>query len=367
MKKVLIFSLLIFLMTGFSACKKDKIEDEITNNENHKLPSAKEERALLDDLQTMAKDIEIYYEGIDNEIDWEAKYNRIRKNMHARINEVAAKADIVYNNNEGKRILAINSYVLMSYHFLEKYMSEFMWTKLGLFAANDVRFGLTLSYAMREGMSLANFNFPIDGFKDLKAQEAFYKSTVILIEGQINVFTDIGALGLLSHKYGPETFINEQWLTQEARNGYEIQKQAEDALAIGNIDEYQDLQTEAAIWFGAHEQLYTLAPVWDNELMGVLAELNINIHKTTFGEMALFGDLFIGVNKLTQGSQGYMIKLPMAHHDLRKGEDRVGIAMNGFRTLNRLRKDPKWKDWVEKSENMLGDQKGIYNIKGFMP
>ncbi|MCO5248305.1 MAG: hypothetical protein M9887_05075, partial [Chitinophagales bacterium] len=380
-KKISILLFVSFLSFTIS-CKKDKNTEEVTNvaqtPENKVIqealrmmqqapPLAKDERALLDELQVMAKDIDVYYKGVDEEIGWEAKYNKIRQNMHNRVDEAAAKASILYNGNEGKIILAKNSYVLMSYHFLERYMSEFMWTKLGLFAANDVRFGIALCYTMREVLEMTKLKLPVEGIEDMDMSQVLYESARILMTGQINVFTDIGALGLLNHKYGPEPFINETWLTQEARNGYTIQKQAQKALADGNIDTYQDLQTEAAIWFGAHEQLYTLDPLWSTDIMGMFADLNIKVHNATKGEIAVFGDLFIGVNKLTQALQGYMIKLPMDVHDLRIGSHRVGIAINGFNTLNRLRKDKKWKNWVEMSENRLGDQKGIYNIKGFMP
>lgn len=49
---------------------------------------------------------------------------------------------------------------------------------------------------------------------------------------------------------------NETWLTPEAQNGYRIQEEAEFALASSNTNAYQDLQTEAAIEFGAQTSVY---------------------------------------------------------------------------------------------------------------
>lgn len=182
------------------------------------------------------------------------------------------------------------------------------------------------------------------------------------MRGQISVFTDIGALGLLNHRYGQEPFLEAEWLTQEARNGYAVQKQAEAALQAGKTKEYQDLQTEAAIWFGAHEQLYTLDPLWSTDIMGVLADVNIWLHNGTKGSLALFGDIFIGTNKFGELLLGKVIKISIDNHDLTSGYDRVEIARNGFHQLNEMRRHSRWKPWVEFSEKKLGNQQGIYNI-----
>ncbi len=386
MKKVSILIVLpLALSLIFSSCKKDEV---LVNQEQ---PSAiqdtdaalvfqmakaemtteyepkTKERGLIDQLYKMAQDVEWYYEGVEEEADWEAKYNRIRSNMHDRVDEVKLIAGDLYDGNEGKTILAINSYVLMSYHALERYMSEFMWTKLGLFAANEVRSGIALSFVLRQILTMTKIDLKVDELGGADVKDILYQSNQILIEGQINVFTDIGALGLLSHKYGPETFVNESWLTQEARDGYTVQVQAEEALKAGDISSYQDLQAEAAIFFGAHEQIYTLGPLWRTEVMGQLAELNIWMHNQTKGELALFGDIFIGVNKFTELLYGYVIKLPLSNHDLRIDHDRVEIARKGFHTLNKLRKNAWWAKWVKRSEDRLGQQWGVYNIKGFNP
>lgn len=320
------------------------------------------ERLFIEILYERAQQIEVYYEGVDDEVDWESKYNRIRSNMQAQLDEVQVLAERQYYGNEGKAILAINSYVLMSYHALEQYMSKFMWTKLGLFAANEVRGGIVLSYILRKVLLDTKINLQIKELEGAKTVDVLYASNKILIEGQMSVFTDIGALGLLNERYGPETFIHEPWLTQEARDGYQMQMQAESALEDGDIELYRDLQTEAAILFGAHEQLYTLDPLWSTKTMGYLAELNIWMHKASKGDLALFGDIFIGTNKYTEPLQGYVIKLSPLNHDLRIGEDRVEIARHGFHSLNKLRKDSKWASWVKRSEMRLGQQRGVYNI-----
>ncbi len=353
--------------TNLTAEQETFILSELARYAADTTPVSARERDLLNQLHTMAQDMDFYYEGVDQEPDWEAKYNRIRSNMFNRVDEVASIASDFYDGNEGKVILAKNSYVLMSYHSLERYMSEFMWTKLGLFAANEVRSGIVLSYVLRQVLMQSKIDLVIDGLSGLNIPSVLYESNRILMGGQISVFTDIGALGLLNHRYGPETFINEPWLTQEARDGYAVQKQAQDALSAGNVTLYQDLQTEAAILFGAHEQLYTLDPLWSTDIMGELAKINIWMHDASKGGLALFGDIFIGTNKFTEFLFGYVVKLPLSNHDLRSGHDRVEIARNGFHSLNSLRKSSRWSPWVERSEKKLGLQQGIYNIKGFNP
>lgn len=343
--------------------QEDFLFSEIARHLQDTTPVSTRERDLLNELHRMAQDVDVYYEGVDQEPNWEAKYNRIRKNMFDRVEEAVALASDFYDGNEGKIILAKNSYVLMSYHRLEKYMSEFMWTKLGLFAANEVRGGIVLSYTMRHVLQQTKIDLAVGNISGIDFSELLFEATRILMSGQISVFTDIGALGLLNHKYGPETFINESWLTQEARDGYAMQKKAQDALAAGKVSLYQDLQTEAAILFGAHEQLYTLDPLWSMDLMGLLAQINIWMHGASKGSFALFGDIFIGTNKYTELLFGHVIKLQMQNNDLRKGHDRVEIARYGFHTLNNLRKSTRWKPWVEYSEKRLGQQYGIYLVR----
>ncbi|MCO5229515.1 MAG: hypothetical protein M9958_00025 [Chitinophagales bacterium] len=380
-KPYLLILLVAFSSIFFASCKKDVLPSEerkVTSNLSQEQENfvfgevsrmvkespefSAKERDLINELRTWAVDVEAYYEGVDDEPSWEAKYNRIRANMHRTVDAAATKAAIEYNGNEGKIILAKNSYVLMSYDAMEKYMSEFLWTKLGLFAANEVRNGIVLSYTLREVLKKSKIDLAIDGISGVDLSEVLFESTRILMDGQISVFTDIGALGLLNRRYGQEPFLDASWLTQEARNGYAIQKQAEAALAAGNVNEFQDLQTEAAIWFGAHEQLYTLDPLWQTEIMGIMAQLNIWMHDATKGGMALFGDIFIGTNKFGEFLLGKTIKLPLSSHDLRKGEDRVGIAINGFHTLNDMRKSNRWAPWIEYSQKRLGYQQGVYNV-----
>lgn len=377
--KVWVLVASVALLCG--ACKKEQVKPNKTPNREKfdfiitelqdqlqgEVEVFGKERELLDEIHKIAQDIDSYYAGVDDAPDWEAKYNLIRQNMRNKVGEVELLAREFYKGNTGKTILAINSYVLMSYHSLERFMPEFMWTKLGLFAANEVRGGIVLSYALRQLLIETNIDLEIKELDKAKTIDILYSSNDILIEGQINVFTDIGALGLLNRKYGPETFLNESWLTQEARDAYTIQVDAQKALNAGDIELYQDLQTEAAILFGAHEQLYTLDPLWQTETMGYLAELNIWMHKMTLGNLALFGDIFIGVNKFRELNQGHIINLPTSNNDLRIGRDRVEIARKGFHTLNKLRKKSPSAEWVKRSEEMLGIQKGMYNIQGFKP
>ena len=348
--------------TNLSQEQEQFVFGEMARYLNEETPISLKERDLLNDLRVQAQDIDAYYEGVDQEPNWEAKYNRIRANMNQKVDDAVLMASDFYDGNEGKIILAKNSYVLMSYHFLEDYMSEFMWTKLGLFAANEVRNGIVLTFVLRDVLKKSKLDVTIAGLSGLDLSETLFESNRILMGGQISVFTDIGALGLLNHRYGQEPFLEAEWLTQEARNGYAVQKQAEEALAAGNVTEFQDLQTEAAIWFGAHEQLYTLDPLWSTDIMGILADVNIWLHDGTNGGLALFGDIFVGSNKYGEFLLGKVIKISINNHDLASGYDRVEIARYGFHTLNDMRKSTRWNPWIEFSEKKLGNQQGIYNI-----
>jgi len=350
--------------SNLSESQEQEIFNELARLAADTTPLSQTDRQLLDELKIMARDIDVYYEGVDEISSLEDKYNRIRQNMRNRVEVVRQMASDHYSGNVGRITLTINSYVLMSYNALERYASEFMWTKLGLFAANEVRCGISLSYLLRHILVTSKVDLVIDGLSGVDVPDMLFESSQILIGGQISVFTDIGALGLLSHKYGPDKFINESWLTEEARQGYAVQFQAEEALRRGDRNAYYDLQTEAAILFGAHEQLYTLDPLWNEPLMGQLSSINEWLIGGTQGKLAMFGDIFIGTNKFTEFLFGYVVKIPLSYTDLTNGVDRVEIARNGFHSLNTLRKQDRWKKWVEYSENRLGSQVGIYQVKG---
>ncbi len=63
------------------------------------------------------------------------------------------------------------------------------------------------------------------------------ESSQILIQGQIDVLKDIGSLGILNRNRGAANIKNESWLTAEAREGFRLQEQAENALKIRQLQQ----------------------------------------------------------------------------------------------------------------------------------
>ncbi|HMU98511.1 MAG TPA: hypothetical protein PKA15_06970, partial [Chitinophagales bacterium] len=123
---------------------------------------------------------------------------------------------------------------------------------------------------------------------------------------------------------------------------------------------YQDLQTLAAIQFGIHEQTYILQPLWDKPLLGLMGQLNEMVLKMTNGQYGIFGEIFIGANKYTEPQKGYNIKIPKGSYNLVNIVHRVDIAMNGFNTYNRLRKQKDWAYWIDYSQIRLGYGVDVY-------
>jgi hypothetical protein len=371
---------LLLSIVFFSACSKkedvsSKIQSNLTPQQENLIAQelsrlmvegSKEElhsnRIFLDELHEMANEIESLYEGVDDMPNYEAKYHKLRANMRARVDEVIQKADIHYNGSRARTILSINSYVLAGYDAFSRQAPEFMWTKLGIFAANEVRGGIVLGYLLKHILEINKFHLVVNDLTGLNAPALLEEVGEILIDGQQNVFIDIGALALLN-RYGPGNLKNEPWLSQDARNGFAFQEEAEVALAQGEINTFRDKQTLAAVEFGAHEQLYVLDAVWDRPLMHDFNAINQWMMSITNNQMALFADIFVGVNKFTELPKGWVITFPRQYNDLTQGVDRVEIARNGFHTLNQMRKETRWHNWIEDSQKRLGKSKGIYNIK----
>lgn len=314
-------------------------------------------------IRLLANDIEGYYAGTQSMNDYESIYQKIRQNIYDRLAMVTTLANEEYSHSKGYVTLSQNMFVLMGYDALTRHDPKFMWTKLGIYAANEVRYGVVLSYIMLSSLLKHHKEILLPTGEDLR--EVLQEVPQLLLQGQMNVFADIGALSLMN-KYGAEHFTNATWLTQEARNGFMLQKQAEDALHSGDIQNYRNLQTQAAIWFGAHEQLFILQPLWDLPLLHVFSDMNISFIENSGGALAFFGDIFIGKNKLIEFTLGYNIKFPRLYKNLTIGSNRVEIARNGFETLNNLRKTPVLSSWIEKSQKEIGYGYGIYNVPAGM-
>ena len=123
-----------------------------------------------------------------------------------------------------------------------------------------------------------------------------------------------------------------------------------------------DLQTAAAIQFGAHEQIYILQPMWDQPMMQQFADLDKLLIQMTNHDVVFFGDIFIGTNKEKEASKGYTIKIPANVNNLANAAQRVSIAMNGFNTLNQLRKSTTGNKWIDYSQVKIGYFYDVYNV-----
>ena len=282
MHKSLKFIFLLFIISIFTHCKKDKDnnksqEAHIANlMSNYKLDTFEipsRDRNFLNEIRIIANDINDLYKDVDVQPSYKAKYDKLRENMTRHIDDVTQRASVFYNGSAAHITLTRNSFVLMSYDALQRNSPTFYWTKLGIFAANEVRASVVLAYHIKNIVDKNNINIILDPSTGVDISQTLLQSTQTLIVGQLNVLTDIGCLALLN-KYGAENLMTETWLTPEAQNGYRIQQQAEIAFRNKDISSYQDLQTEAAIEFGAHEQIYILQPLWDNGLMMQLALIN---------------------------------------------------------------------------------------------
>ena len=361
----------IILSLSLTQCKKDVQTTDCMNKtqKNDLLVSLEPlshdttqisaaERQFINEIRTIANDVASLSSDIDTTISVHESYNQIRTNFLQHVALVTQKATLFYGNSEPKIILAKNAFVLMSYDALQRNYPEFMWTQLGVFAANEVRSGLVLALSMRYILMKNNIHI---AFNNVEIADAMLESSEILIQGQIDVLTDIGSLGILNRKVGADKIKNETWLTTEAKEGFRLQEQAENILKTGDCNKFMDLQTAAAIQFGAHEQIYILQPMWDKPLMQQFADLDKLLIQLTNQKFVFFGDIFIGTNKTTEANKGYNIKLPSTVNNLANAQQRVTVAMNGFNTLNTLRKNPEWSKWIDYSQVKIGYGYDVYN------
>lgn len=368
-KRTLLISLSLFV---FTHCKKEnnanpciniQQKEELLHSYEYLLqdtfPLTKAERQLMNEIRDIANDIDALYSGIADDLTIEEYYQQIKFRFLQHADLVQQKANLFYEGSEAGVILARNAFVLMSYDALQRKYPEFMWTQLGIFAANEVRSGLVMALYLRYTLRHNNIDLPM-GNTGLSMQEGLLETSSILIQGQLNVLTDIGSLAILNKLKGAKAIKHETWLTAEAQRGFQLQEQAEAALNQGDCNSFMDLQTEAAIQFGAHEQIYILQPMWDQQLMKQFADIDRMIIQLTGHQLVVFGDIFIGTNKTAEAGKGYTIKLPQQVNDLSNAQQRVQVAMNGFNTLNQLRKDKSWSRWIDYSQIKIGYFHDVY-------
>lgn len=367
--RILLLSLLIISQTHckkeaagtscFNETRRTELMHELEPLTHDSIQLSAAERQLMNEIHVLANDISPLSDNIDTSISIQESYNQIKANFlqHAVLSE--QKANTFYHGAEASVILAKNAFVLMSYDALQRTYPEFMWTRLGVFAANEVRSGLVAALFLRYTLLQNNVHIPLDN-TGKEITDALLETCQILIQGQIDVLTDIGSLGILNSITGAGRIKNETWLTAEAREGFRLQEQAEDALKAGNCDAFQDIQTEAAIQFGAHEQIYILQPMWDQPMMQQFAALDKMMIQLSGRQFVFFGDIFIGTNKTGEAGKGFTVRLPTNVNDLSNAQQRVQVAMNGFHTLNNLRKEAQWDRWIDYSMIKIGYFYDVY-------
>lgn len=313
------------------------------------------DRNLYLQIRAIANDVDALQNGVEASMSYREKYNTIRANMQQKIEAVTELSNAYFNNNNSYLILCKNTFAVMSYDALERKYPKFLWTKLGIFAANEVRAGLVLALSVKSDMLRSHIDIPIN---NIPATHVLQLASEALINGQLNVLRDIGSLAVLN-EYGNEALSNEDWLTIEARKAFHLQHLAEEAYSNCEQDKYYDLQTKAAIQFGAHEQIYVLQPVWDDEILQNLAAINQLLLQVSDGQISFFGEIYLGVNK-TKNRKGYTVKFPYQSYDLVNPVHRVDVARNGFNTLNQLRKNKDWSYWLDASQIKIGYFLDVY-------
>lgn len=61
-----------------------------------------------------------------------------------------------------------------------------------------------------------------------------------------------------------------------------------------------------------------------------------------------------------------MIHIPANVNNLANATQRVQVAMNGFNTLNSLRKNNTWSQWIDYSQIKIGYFYDVYNADGIV-
>ncbi len=102
--------------------------------------------------------------------------------------------------------------------------------------------------------------------------------------------------------------------------------------------------------------------MWDQPMMQQFADLDKLLIQLTNHDVVFFGDIFIGTNKNTEATKGYTIKIPESVNNLANASQRVSIAMNGFNTLNQLRKGVTGSKWIDYSQVKIGYFYDVYNV-----
>ena len=330
----------------------------------HRLQSPAEQ-ALLAELRTLANDWSRIQPSVQrNPIDVGA----VEQALVARMGAARGLARQRLGDKPSALVMAQNAYILMSYDALVRHNPSFFWSQLGIFAANEVRANLALAFTLQatlEGMQARSpWLAQTELLPDMSLAQAIAmtrQATSDLIDGQSRVLANIGSLALLHQQHGALALTRVP-LSEPARQGFIIQAQADAALQRRQLQRHRDLSADAAIQFGIHEQANALQEMWDRPSMKGMAQLNDRILQWSLENIGMRGDLFIGTNKMLPFvGPSLIIRAPFGATDLSSLQDRIAIAMNGFRTLNSWRSNLALNAWITQSRTRLGRGEGLYH------
>jgi hypothetical protein len=329
-------------------------------------------RGLSERIVAMGQDVDALREGLTG-TDLAADVNTVRERFARDVKAVQAMAAEEFQGDEARVATAVNAYVLARYDALNRDNPDFMWTELGIFAANTVRDNLVTVYnaagALDTVATLAsitpNVANNIGGIALGDAAAILREAGREIITGQTGVLTDVGTLSVLHGMYGAQAMSRARFegMTEEAQISFTLQAQAESARAAGDMEGFYKLQTEAAISMGQHEQI-RLQDLWDSPTMSRFAGVNAALLDWTgFGVRP---DIYVGTNKYSDlPGTGMTIKAPPGTEDLRVLENRFKIAEHGFRTLDAWRRNPATHLLIEAHQWNLGRSVRLYEPTAF--
>lgn len=329
------------------------------------------EKALYQQLYTLANNQKTLYDP--SIVSAAQQYESIRNKIRQQFSTVKQLATNTYGSaSQQKILLATNAFILMYYDALNRNNPQFFWSNLGIFVANDVRSMYSLTFSLSNALDpfrLSNGqNLIIAGMTVPTLQSTIAQANNELIQGQINVMTDIGGLSILHQHYKSDQLA--QQLSGYGSNlsqAFVLQKLADDeALRSGkNSVKFKKLATDAAIQFGVHEQEKILQPMWDKALMRDFAKINEFMLSLSLENIGLRGDIFIGVNKFKLIYTPYLIiRAPFSTTNLAGLQDRIAIARNGFIILNEWKQNLFYAPWIAIYQAQIGKGEGLYQPIG---
>ena len=263
-----------------------------------------------------------------------------------------------------------NTFVLARYDALTKANPDFLWTRLGIYAANTVRMGLVKSYDVAHAIDAVGAALPLvkgasgllGGMTAPALGELSRSMADDTLEGQLGVLKDVGSLSLMHKLYGAKAMRDASandiaGYTKEAQASFRLQAEAEAAKEQGDLKTYYEKQTAAAIEMGRHEQ-GNLQKMWNKFAMEKFAKLNAFLLRKT-GSGIVHPDIYLGTNPVNDKEYAKLIPVPAGSEDLTSLENRVNIARNGFDTINAMRQTPEGDQMLRYHQEQLGQAKKL--------